>query len=33
MLHLDTGFLIHALVSGSPEDAKLRKWITEDEIL
>lgn len=33
MLHLDTSFLIRALVSGSPEDARLRKWITEDELI
>jgi len=31
LIHLDTSFLIRALVSGSPEDRRLRDWITSDE--
>lgn len=31
MIHLDTSFLIRALVSGSPEDRRLRGWITSNE--
>ena len=27
MIHLDTGFLIRALVRNSPEDIKLRGWL------
>ena len=27
MIHLDTGFLIKALVRDSPEDLKLRSWL------
>ena len=27
MIHLDTSFLIRALVPGSPEDAALRAWL------
>jgi predicted nucleic acid-binding protein len=30
MIHLDTGFLIRALVRNSPEDIKLRSWLGSD---
>lgn len=33
MIHLDTGFLIRALVAGSPEDRTLRAWIRRGETL
>ena len=33
MIHLDTSFLIRALVPGSPEDRKLRGWIGEGKTL
>ena len=33
MIHLDTSFLIRALVRGSPEDARLREWIRANEPL
>ena len=33
MIHLDTSFLIRALVLGSPEDRKLRGWIGEGKTL
>ena len=33
MIHLDTSFLIRALVGGSPEDARLREWIRANEPL
>ena len=30
MIHLDTSFLIRALVPGSPEDAQLRDWLSDE---
>ena len=33
MIHLDTGFLIRALVAGSTEDRTLRAWIRNGEAL
>src|SRR6185295_6860720 len=33
MIHLDTSFLIHGLVPGSPEDHALRKWLEDGESL
>lgn len=33
MIHLDTSFLIRALVRGSPEDQVLREWIAAGESL
>ena len=33
MIHLDTSFLIRALVRGSPEDARLREWIRANKPL
>ena len=33
MIHLDTSFLIRALVRGSREDALLRKWMRANEPL
>ena len=33
MIHLDTSFLIRALVRDSPEDARLRGWMGSDEPL
>lgn len=31
MIYLDTGFLIRALVRGSPEDSTLRSWLKDGE--
>jgi predicted nucleic acid-binding protein len=31
VIHLDTGFLISALRRGSPEDRRLREWLTRGE--
>ena len=33
MIHLDTSFLVRALVQGSPEDQILREWIKTGEPL
>jgi predicted nucleic acid-binding protein len=33
MIHLDTSFLIRALVRGSDEDASLREWLAAGESL
>jgi predicted nucleic acid-binding protein len=33
MIHLDTGFLIHALVSSSGPDRRLRTWLRDGEHL
>lgn len=31
MIHLDTSFLIRSLAAGSPEDQRLRKWLSAGE--
>ena len=33
MIHLDTNFLIQALVPGSPAESKLQTWLTDNEDL
>ena len=33
MIHLDTSFLIRALMRGTPEDQALRRWIANGESL
>ena len=33
MIHLDTSFLVRALAAGSPEDGRLRSWLSAGEPL
>lgn len=33
MIHVDTSFLIRALVPGSPEDRRLREWLDSDRVI
>lgn len=33
MIHIDTSFLVRALVGGSAEDTQLREWLADDEHL
>jgi predicted nucleic acid-binding protein len=33
LIHLDTGFLIRALVIDSPQDRRLRGWLVADETI
>lgn len=33
VIHLDTSFLIRALVSGTPEDRTLRRWLAAGETI
>jgi predicted nucleic acid-binding protein len=33
VIHLDTSFLVRALAAGSPEDGRLRTWLSDGEPL